>query len=293
LEIINRKGILKLILKISITVLAGYVVVRKIDLEETKNTLLSADLLWLLLALVLFNISKWISAVRLNGFFSVAGLDLSFRYNLILYYVGMFYNLFLPGGIGGDGYKVYLLHRNFKTPVGTLISATLLDRLNGMVALVFLALLLMLPLDLPDTGIPVLLFLILLIGIVYPVFYLIVRVFFKKFSGYFIEPNLFSLGVQLCQLISAFFILRSLGIQNLYLAYMVLFLLSSIVAVLPFTIGGIGARELVFIFGANYLMIDRNTAVAFSLLFFVLTAVSSFAGTFMESMLKREIQKSG
>ena len=96
-------------------------------------------------------------------------------------------------------------------------------------------------------------------------------------------------GWEIVQRCAAFFILRAIGIHNLYLEYMVLFLLSSIVAVLPFTIGGIGARELVFIFGANYLLIDKNTAVAFSLLFFILTALSSFIGIFLEHKLKQEI----
>jgi uncharacterized membrane protein YbhN (UPF0104 family) len=67
---------------------------------------------------------------------------------------------------------------------------------------------------------------------------------------------------------------------------MILFLLSSVVAVLPFTIGGIGARELVFIFGADYLLIDKNTAVAFSILFFIITAVSSLSGIFYGTKLK-------
>ena len=67
---------------------------------------------------------------------------------------------------------------------------------------------------------------------------------------------------------------------------MTLFLLSSAVAVLPFTIGGVGARELVFIFGANYLLIDKNTAVAFSILFFVITAISSFTGILFETKIK-------
>ncbi len=75
-------------------------------------------------------------------------------------------------------------------------------------------------------------------------------------------------------------------VDDLYIEYLTLFLLSSIVAVLPFTIGGVGARELVFIFGANYLMIDKNTAVAFSILFFMITAVSSFTGIFFETKLK-------
>ncbi|MBS0000827.1 MAG: flippase-like domain-containing protein [Cyclobacteriaceae bacterium] len=286
LEIISRKGLFKLLLKTAVTVLAGYIVISKIDLNETWDIILSADPVWLFMALVCFNVSKWISAFRLNIFFRMAGLDLSTRYNLILYYVGMFYNLFLPGGIGGDGYKVYLLNRNFKIPVKHLIGATLLDRINGMVTLVFLALLLLLFIDHTFTDLPLPVFLIVLMALTYPVFYFLVRFFFRRFSGSFLMPNLLSLGVQVSQLVSAFFILWALDIHSLYVEYLVLFLLSSMVAVLPFTIGGIGARELVFVFGANYLMIDKNAAVAFSLLFFILTAFSSLPGTFLELKLK-------
>jgi uncharacterized membrane protein YbhN (UPF0104 family) len=265
-----------------------YVVIRKIDLNETKRILLTANLFWLFLALILFNFSKWISAFRLNLFFRMIGLDLTFKYNLFLYYVGMFYNLFLPGGIGGDGYKVYLLNRKHKTSVRSLIGATLLDRINGMVALVFLALVLLLFVDISYAGISWTYYLIGLMIITYPVFYVFVKLFFKKFSNSFIPPNLASFGVQISQLVCALFILWSLDIHSLYIEYQVLFLLSSIVAVLPFTIGGIGARELVFVFGSNYLMIDKNTAVAFSLLFFIVTALSSFSGTFLEWRLNQK-----
>jgi uncharacterized membrane protein YbhN (UPF0104 family) len=288
LEIINRKGILKLLLKVVLTALAVYVVIRKIDLNETKRILLTAHLFWLFLALILFNFSKWIGAFRLNLFFRMIGLDLTFKYNLFLYYVGMFYNLFLPGGIGGDGYKVYLLNRKHKTSVRSLIGATLLDRINGMVALVFLALVLLLFVDISYAGISWTYYLIGLMIITYPVFYVFVKLFFKKFSNSFIPPNLASFGVQISQLVCALFILWSLDIHSLYIEYQVLFLLSSIVAVLPFTIGGIGARELVFVFGSNYLMIDKNTAVAFSLLFFIVTALSSFSGTFLEWRLNQK-----
>jgi uncharacterized membrane protein YbhN (UPF0104 family) len=201
----------------------------------------------------------------------------------------MFYNLFLPGGIGGDGYKVYTLQKNFKIPVKSLIGAILLDRISGMIALIFLALLLLLFIDLSNTGISLTTPLIVALILIYPGFYLFIKLFFRKFILYFNLSSLRSMGVQISQLCSALFILWSLNIHSLYLEYQVLFLLSSIVAVLPFTIGGIGARELVFVFGANYLMIDINTAVAFSLLFFILTAISSFTGTFLETKLKTAV----
>ena len=286
MEKINKKGILKFILKVSVSALAIYVVIQKIDLQQTKDILLHTHMGWIIFALIAFNLSKGISSIRLNRFFRSIGLDLPGLYNLKLYYVGMFYNLFLPGGIGGDGYKVYLLNRSHKTGLKDLISATLLDRISGLVALVFLAMLLSLFVDLSFIGPWMIWVLIAVLIIYYPAYYGIFRVVFKKFLAAFTISNVLSLGVQSAQLLCAYLILKSLMVNSLYIEYMTLFLLSSVVAVIPFTIGGVGARELVFIFGANYLLIDKNTAVAFSILFFIITAISSFSGIFFETKLK-------
>jgi len=286
LERINKKGALKVIFKVSVSALAIYVVIQKIDLAQTKEIIFHAHIAWLILAILAFNLSKIISSFRLNRFFRSVGLVLPELYNLKLYYVGMFYNLFLPGGIGGDGYKVYLLNKSHKTNLKHLISATLLDRISGMIAIIILALLLTLFVNLSFIGPWIKWVVTALLITTYPVYYFVLRLVFKNFISVFKLTNLYSLGVQLAQLLCAYIILKSLFISDLYIEYMTLFLLSSIVAVLPFTIGGIGARELVFIFGADYLFIDKNTAVAFSILFFLITAVSSFTGIFFETKLK-------
>jgi uncharacterized membrane protein YbhN (UPF0104 family) len=288
LEKISKKNILKFLFKISVSALAIYVVIQKIDLIQTKDIIIHAGIGWILLALIVFNLSKIISSFRLNRFFKSIELVLPWKYNLKLYYVGMFYNLFLPGGIGGDGYKVYLLNKSSKTNLKYLISATLLDRISGLMALVFLAFLLALFVDLSFIGSWITWALIGLLIVAYPVYFFAFRILFKRFINAFNISNFYSFGVQAAQLICAFFILKALLVSDLYIEYLTLFLISSIVAVLPFTIGGIGARELVFIFGADYLFIDKNTAVAFSILFFVITAISSFAGIFLETKLKSQ-----
>jgi hypothetical protein len=86
---------------------------------------------------------------------------------------------------------------------------------------------------------------------------------------------------QLFQLVCAWFILRSLGVTENILAYQLVFLLSSIVAVLPLTIGGVGARELVFVYAHTYAGIEETSAVAFSLMFFLISAVTSLVGVFV------------
>ena len=61
--------------------------------------------------------------------------------------------------------------------------------------------------------------------------------------------------------------------------YLTLFLVSSVVAVLPISIGGVGVRELTFLYGFGLLGSDANSGVLFSFLFFLITALSSLAGT--------------
>ena len=132
------KNQLKTALKLLLTGLALYLVFRKIDTDQLFQLAKTIHWLWLLPAIILFTLSKVATAIRLNRYFENIGIHLSESQNWRLYLIGMFYNLFLPGGIGGDGYKVYLLNKEFKTPVKKLVQAALLDRLGGLVAIVFL-----------------------------------------------------------------------------------------------------------------------------------------------------------
>ncbi len=268
-----------------LTGLALYLVFRKIDTVQLWEITKTIQWLWLIPAVLIFVLSKVFTALRLNLYFRNIGLQISEKLNFRLYLVGMFYNLFLPGGIGGDGYKVYLLNKQFKTPVKYLIQSALLDRLGGLVAIVFLLFGLFLMVDIKveflegdlRNGLMVAGLLLTL-----PAFWLVQKIFFKDFLPSFWLANAWSMAGQIAQLICAWFILQSLGVTENILAYQLLFLLSSIVAVLPLTIGGVGARELVFVYAHTYAGIDEATAVAFSLIFFLISAVISLVGVFVK-----------
>jgi len=278
----KTKKYLKTAAKVLFTLLALWIVYRKIDLDKTGKLLASVGYAELLLATFFFIASKVVSSIRLNVYFKSIGTSLSEKYNLRLYALGMFYNLFLPGGIGGDGYKVYLLNKNYNTSVKSLIAATLIDRVSGLMALLFLLLILasvLIPFDFLNEY-DWIIYLGIIIG--YPIYYLLNSLFFKSFLSKILTTSIYSVLVQGLQLISAYFILKAIGVTiDQHLSYQVMFLLSSIVAVLPFTVGGVGARELTFILGHEYLGIDKNVAVAFSLLFFLITAIVSLSGAFI------------
>ncbi|MEX2565144.1 MAG: lysylphosphatidylglycerol synthase transmembrane domain-containing protein [Cyclobacteriaceae bacterium] len=279
---VNKKS-LKLLAKILVTGLALFLVFQKIDTSTTWSVIKNAQPGWLVLSWIFFIISKVWCSFRLNGYFRDVGLKLSEIKNLKLYAIGMFYNLFLPGGIGGDGYKVYILNKIYKVSVKKLLAAVFLDRGNGLAVILFLtfALLPFLSLPLDPPGIQLILGIVGMLGIPFGL-YIIMLLFFKNFMSSIFSTTAYSLLNQVFQLWSTYFILISLGVSDQVWPYLFVFLVSSLVSVIPLTIGGVGARELVFVYAHAYVGIDKNTAVAFSLLFFILTVLTSLSGVFFK-----------
>jgi len=195
----------------------------------------------------------------------------------------MFYNLFLPSGIGGDGYKIHLLkksHNNIKT--STIIVVTLLDRLSGVVPLLFFAGILFIFSDFFHRFIWLDWIVILGTISIFPIFYIINFYLFRGYIKIFFTTTLLGALVQLLQLISALFIVYAIGYEEYLTIFLTLFLISSVMAVLPISVGGIGIRELTFLYGLTLIGIDANSGIAFSMLFFLITAISSFVGVFLK-----------
>ena len=277
------KKIVKIAIKIVFTFIALYIVFSKIELQQIKDIFAKIDILYLFLALIFFNLSKIISSIRLNIYFRHIGIKISELYALRLYYIGMFYNLFLPGGVGGDGYKIYLLNKSHNTKISRLITATLLDRLSGLIPLLFFAGVLFLFSDFYHKFIWLDWLVIIGSITIFPLFYFVNLWLFKGYIKIFFQTTFLGAIVQLLQLISALFIVYAIGYNDNLIIFLTLFLISSVVAVLPISIGGVGVRELTFLYGLTLLEINANGGVAFSLLFFLITAISSFIGILFKS----------
>lgn len=280
----KTKSALKLLLKLALSGLAIYLVFTKIDLSQVWLVVRKSNVAWLITALVVFNLSKFIAAHRFHLLIRQLGVQITSRFNLALYYVGMFYNLFLPGGIGGDGYKVYYLQKRFEAKTRQLVSAVLLDRLSGAAMLAFLAL--AMAAFKPDifanwfSGSYALSIVLLALSI--PVLVGVISAFFKIFKPLVLPLIGLSVSVQLVQLVCVFCILSAYGVDTHFALYFILFLVSSIAAMLPLSFGGVGLRELVFLYAATIFPIDQPAAVALALMFFVITAISSLCGAFIK-----------
>lgn len=270
---------IKLLIKISITVALLYFLFSKIDIDRFGKILKNINLGWFIVAFIFFNLSKIVSSIRLNYYFKDLGLKLSEKTNLTLYYVGMFYNLFLPGGIGGDGYKIYILNKKYQTGIKPLFLATLLDRISGVVALGFFAGILFCFSSFTALHYSFVYLSAIFTIFLFPIFLFLHKKFFVNFSNSLKKTTYLALIVQLLQIISAYFLVLSIGGDGI-INFLTIFLISSVVAIIPLTVGGVGAREFTFFYAFGIIDKDINSGFAFSILFFILTMLSSFIGIF-------------
>lgn len=270
----NKKSLITA-LKILFTVVLLYVVFTKIEFEKIKSVLADAQILPLILAGVLLFLSQWVSAERLRYLLSKNTFNISKSSNYALYLLGMFYNFFIPGGIGGDAYKVYAMHKKFDWSAKKLTAVLFIDRLTGLAAISVLTCLLALGLPLFQ-NLP---FAALLIGAI-PVglvlFYVIVKKFFPSFKTILIRPLILSLLIQGLQVLSLIALLYSISEPTDSIVYAVVFLVSSALSIFSFS--GIGIRELIFYQAAVFFDFDSTLAVTVGFLFSFITAVISLFG---------------
>lgn len=270
-------SISKTLLKFAVTALALYLVFTKVSIKDLKEVFTKSDPIFLFLGFISFLISIAISAWRLNTFFKGIGLFIPEIYNFKLYLLGMFYNISLPGGIGGDGYKIYFLRRKFQVKGRKLLSCVFFDRLSGMWALCLITAALVI--FIPTLGIPNWIpIIIVIIGTI--IYYYVMMRFFSDYASQFAFKHFKAIGVQSLQVICAICVLYSLHFDGKFSPYLLLFLISQIVAVIPLSIGGLGAREVVFMLGSDYFHLDPHRAVLISLISYFISAFISLSGSY-------------
>lgn len=103
---------------------------------QMKLALRMADYRWIIAAILAYGVVEFSAAVRWQILLKVQGINLSVPRMTGLFFIGMFYNQFLPGGTGGDIIKSYFLLKETSTRKAGALLAVLFDRLIGLVALV-------------------------------------------------------------------------------------------------------------------------------------------------------------
>ncbi len=277
---------IKTFLKIAVTVFCVWYVVKKIEWQTAWQTIRTSNWLWLAAGTFFFTASKIVSAFRLNIFFRNIDVHLSEKTNLKLNWLGMFYNVFLPGGVGGDAYKIIALKRTYNYSARLLTAAVFLDRVSGVAAIGILSIVYYY-IVFHGGNYALLLAIAILPGMI--IYYFIVQKFFPSFVIGFQPTFWLGLLVQGLQVVCVYCIIFALHLNNDQSAYIFIFLLSSLVAVLPIFFGPLGAREIVFIWGSTQFLLNRNESVCISLLFDLMNIAVSMIGIYW--MYKNPLKK--
>lgn len=239
----------------------------------------------MLLAFVFFNLGQCLSSERMRHYYRHAGFAMSRGFGLRLTYASMFYNIIIPGGIGGDAYRVALLKRIQAVPVKTGIRLQLSNRMSGLVAICLLILGLAvassvaLP-PLPMAGGIALATAALLCG-----YGFVILPFLKETRAVALRALLWSLLAQGAALGAVVVLCFGLGAGAGQLAdYLLLYLVAALAGMVPVTIGGLGIREFTFFYGSQIIaglggaVLAPELGVTLALAFFALTFLSSCAG---------------
>ncbi len=103
---------------------------------QMLEALRRAKLSWFAAGVVAYFMVEMLGSIRWWILLKVQGMRLTLRCTFGLYMIGVFFNLFLPGSVGGDIVKIFYLVREIGPNKATAMLTVLMDRLIGLLALI-------------------------------------------------------------------------------------------------------------------------------------------------------------
>lgn len=125
-------------LKIAVTVILYLIVFYRVRFEGLLDRLSSARLRFVVVAVVAYAAGQALSAYKWQILTRPVGLTLSYSRAIAMYFIGMFFNIFLPTIVGGDAVKAVLLARHTRAPARSTITV-FMERNTGLFALLTIA----------------------------------------------------------------------------------------------------------------------------------------------------------
>ncbi|MFZ5800867.1 MAG: lysylphosphatidylglycerol synthase transmembrane domain-containing protein [Candidatus Omnitrophota bacterium] len=286
------KNILSFLVRFGLSAGLIFLLLRKINFLQVFELIKHSSSHYLALAALMFILCHILLFVRWD--LILKGLDVHIPLGRLLaaFFVGLFFNLFLPSSAGGDLARSIDLfsHTPHKAKV---VASVILDRLSGFVSMVLIAGagLIFGSRFVFDSSVFITLglFLFLLGGIILilfspKVFAKLSRIFprlahklmslneaFVIFRGRYavIVASIFlSVAAQTLFFLVSFFIVRALGQEVRIVYFLILMPLITLVASLPVSIGGLGVRDASCVFFFGKIGITSSMALGLSLLNF-------------------------
>lgn len=284
-------NLIKILLKITISFIFIYAVLRKLDLNELLIEFKNIRLSFFILALLLYLSTMFFSTKRWSYFVKA---DKNFFQLFELYMVGAFFNIFLPGTVGGDVVKAYYLYKGTQKRGDSLVSV-FMERYMGMLALISIASVATLIgfQHVKDTFALKFFIIIVTIFIAGTIFvsFFPYEIFYKKLKDvrasikYFIfQKDIFlktlflSLTIQGIGIFVVFLLSKSINI-DIAISYHFIFIpIITVISMIPISFSGVGLREYSFLHFYSIAGLTEEKAVTLSLLWFIIMIITGLIG---------------
>lgn len=301
------KSLKKSILKVSVSVILLSLLFVSIDKKSLAESFEKINIAYAPLIILLIVANYVVSSIRWRDLVSIYPNSdrVSLFYLVKLYFIGSFFNNFMPTSIGGDVYKIVRLGKKIDSKSHA-FSATFMERFTGVIALAFISLLGFvvtlvkgiqgLESDFWVLGAACLivlvgfvagtLFGIKLLGLLKKKVSKLEKIYdsliqYKDGRRILVGAFLTSFIVQLCAIFTQYFILVSLGSTVDVFRALFIFPLITLASFFIPSLNGIGVQDFLYKFSNVFLMIGEPTAIAGSILYHLFRLfVSMFGGLF-------------
>lgn len=124
-----------LILKLAVSVLLISFIFLKLDKEEFVSNFKNFNAVYAPLIILFLILNYVVSSIRWKALLIHGNSEnISIKYLTSLYFIGAFFNNFMPTSMGGDVYKIYRLGKKINSPADA-FSSTFMERFTGFIAL--------------------------------------------------------------------------------------------------------------------------------------------------------------
>jgi uncharacterized protein (TIRG00374 family) len=303
----KRRRRIAVALRLVVTVALISYVLRAANVSEIQRIFLAAHWAWLVLAVVFFIGAQTLCALRWVLISQPLQLNRSWHEFLRLYFLGTFFNTFLPTTIGGDVVKTYYLARDTHL-LARSTTSVFMDRNVGLGSLLLVGCIAATMNSAVPHGMSIMLILWLLVAV-----YLLanaallhsrlhewvhrklcqwrferlvqrVDALFGSVAMY--RRNLFTMtatvvlsgGIQLIGFMSVFFIGLAIDAPASLKHYIVFLPVIAVVTMLPVSIGGLGVRESTLVAFFVPVGLTREQSVTIGFLMHAVMVVASLPG---------------
>jgi uncharacterized membrane protein YbhN (UPF0104 family) len=222
------------------------------------------------------------------------------------YFIGSFYNTFLPGNLGGDVVRVLMMNRlNYsKTEAGLLIG---IERYFGLIALLVISLTGMLFFDVQDDILNIVMPALLVLAVVFLLVMFLLSQKYKHFKILKQLSEIFELAIhqkstsllllflsivfQLIAIFISFYIASVINVSISFVACMSIIPIIWLITLLPITFGGNGIRELGFVYLFGKINISPENSLIISLGTYLTLIMSGVIGLFLHMRAKNILTK--